>query len=76
MEKEICTISITNNWLTDEYTFYEDDTIKRKFDNNSLSSDVTEWLEPRQINKQNKDKLVKNCPEEFKEKVMHILDYP
>ncbi|WP_415328690.1 hypothetical protein [Chryseobacterium sp. MMS23-Vi53] len=76
MEKEICTISITNNWLTDEYTFYEDDRIKRNFDNNSLSSDVTEWLKPNQINKQNKDRLVKNCPEELKEKVMHILDYP
>ncbi|SEV93827.1 hypothetical protein SAMN05421841_0283 [Chryseobacterium wanjuense] len=76
MEKEICTISITTNWLGDEYTFYEDDRIKRVYDNNSLSSDVTEWLEPNQISKQNKDKLVKNCPEEFKERIMLILDYP
>jgi hypothetical protein len=76
MEKEICTISITTNWLGDEYTFYEDETIKRAYDNNSLSSDVTEWLEPKQISKQNKDKLVKNCPEEFKERIMLILDYP
>lgn len=76
MEKEICTISITNNWLGDEYTFYEDDKIKRKYDNNSLSSDVTEWLESNQISKQNKDKIIKNCPEEFKERIMLILDYP
>ncbi len=76
MEKEICTISITSNWLGDEYTFYEDDKIKRKYDNHSLSSDVTEWLEPKQISKQNKDKLIKNCPEEFKERIMLILDYP
>lgn len=76
MEKEICTISITTNWLGDQYTFYEDNTIKRIYDNNSLSSDVTEWLEPKQISKQNKDKLVRNCPEEFKERVMLILDYP
>lgn len=76
MEKEICKISITSNWLNDEYTFYEDYRIKRIFDNNSLSSDVTEWLEPTQINKQNKDKLIKNCPEECKEKIMQILDYP
>ncbi|MCS3871122.1 hypothetical protein J3D55_004038 [Chryseobacterium ginsenosidimutans] len=76
MEKEICTISITTNWLGDEYTFYEDETIKRAYDNSSLNSGVTEWLEPTQISKQNKDKLVKNCPEEFKERIMLILDYP
>lgn len=76
MEKEICTISIANNWLGDAYIFYEDHKIKRTYDNNSLSSDRTEWLEPKQISKQNKDKLVKNCPEEFKETVMLILDYP
>jgi hypothetical protein len=76
MEKEICTISITTNWLGDEYTFFENDKIKRVYDNNSLSSDVTEWLEPVQISKQNKDKLIRNCPEEFKERIMLILDYP
>ncbi len=76
MENEICTVSIANNWLGDAYTFYEDHKIKRTYDNNSLSSDKTEWLEPKQISKQNKDKLVKNCPEEFKETIMLILDYP
>lgn len=76
MEKEICTISITSNWLADQYTFYEDNKIKRVYDNNSLSSDVTEWLDPKQISKHNKDKLVRNCPEECKEKIMLLLDYP
>lgn len=76
MEKEICTISIATTWLGDKYTFYNDNTIKRVYDNNSLSSDVSEWLEASQISKQNKDKLIKNCPEEFKERVMQILDYP
>lgn len=76
MENEICTVSIANNWLGDAYTFYEDHKIKRTYDNNSLSSDKKEWLEPKQISKQNKDKLVKNCPEEFKETIMLILDYP
>ncbi|SDQ74197.1 hypothetical protein SAMN05421664_2411 [Chryseobacterium soldanellicola] len=75
MEK-ICTISIATNWLGDEYTFYEDNKIERTYDNNSLSSNVTEWLEANQINKQTKDKLIRGCPEECKEKVMQILDYP
>ncbi|MCS3531399.1 hypothetical protein [Chryseobacterium sp. JUb7] len=76
MEKEICKISIANNWRNDEYTFYENNKVKRFFDNNSLSSDVTEWLDPSTISKQNKDRLIKKCPEEFKEKIMQILDYP
>ncbi|MEI7488770.1 MAG: hypothetical protein WCJ72_15455 [Chryseobacterium sp.] len=76
MEKEICTINIATASLGDMYTFYSDGTIKRVYDNNSLSTDVTEWLDATKINKQNKDKLIKNCPEEFKESVMQILDYP
>ncbi|MCJ7933038.1 MAG: hypothetical protein MUW56_05220 [Chryseobacterium sp.] len=76
MEKEICKISISTNSLNDDYIFYDNGTIKRIYDNHSLSSDVTEWLEPGQISKQSKDKLIKNCPEELKEKIMHFLDYP
>lgn len=76
MKKEICTISVSSNWLGDEYTFYEDHTIKRVYDSHSLNSNKIEWLEPHQISKQNKDKLVKECPEEFKEQIMHLLDYP
>lgn len=76
MENEICKISISTNWLGDEYIFYEDDKIKRVYDSNSLSSNNTEWVEPKQISKHNKDKIIKNCPEEFKERIMMILDYP
>ncbi|WP_232816019.1 hypothetical protein [Chryseobacterium capnotolerans] len=46
------------------------------YDNHSLNSNKTEWLEPCQISKQNKDKLIKGCPEEFKEQIMYLLDYP
>ncbi|MDR4952362.1 hypothetical protein REB14_09280 [Chryseobacterium sp. ES2] len=76
MEKEICTISIATNWLGDEYIFYENHTIKRVYDSHSLNSNKSEWLDPKEISKQNKDKLVKACPEEFKEQIMQILDYP
>ncbi|MDR6463047.1 hypothetical protein [Chryseobacterium sediminis] len=76
MEKEICKISIANNWLGDEYIFYENNTIKRVYDHHSLSSNKTEWVTQKEISKQSKDKLVKSCPEEFKEQIMQILDYP
>ncbi|MBT2622971.1 hypothetical protein [Chryseobacterium sp. ISL-6] len=76
MEKEICTISIANNSLGDNYTFYENQTIKRIYDSNNKHLDITEWLTNDQISSQSKDKLVKNCPEELKEKIMLILNYP
>ncbi len=76
MKKEICKISVSSNWLGDEYIFYEDHTIQRIYDNHSLNSNKTEWLEPQQISKQNKDKLVRGCPEELKEEIMQILNYP
>ncbi|MBK1897751.1 hypothetical protein [Chryseobacterium paridis] len=76
MEKEICTISITSDSFGDNYTFYEDQTIKRNYDSDSLHSDVTEWLKNDQISSQSKDKLIRNCPEELKEKIMIILNYP
>ncbi|MFC3159101.1 hypothetical protein SAMN05443633_10312 [Chryseobacterium arachidis] len=75
MEKEICTISISGS-PGDAYTFFENETIKKNYDEESLSNDFSEWLEPQQISKQNKDKLIRNCPEEFKERIMLILDYP
>ncbi|PKF74285.1 hypothetical protein CW752_10185 [Chryseobacterium sp. PMSZPI] len=76
MMEEICRISISGNWLADEYIFYENHTIKRIYDTHSLNSNNVEWLEPQQISKQNKDKLIRACPEEFKEQIMQILDYP
>lgn len=76
MAKEICTINITNNSLRDVYTFYQDNTIKRNYDRASNHLDITEWLEADQISHQSKDRLIKNCPEELKEKIMYILDYP
>ncbi|MFP3835105.1 hypothetical protein [Chryseobacterium sp. SIMBA_028] len=76
MEKEICKISVSSSWLGDEYIFYEDHTIKRVYDNHSLNSNKTEWLKPKEISKKIKDKIVKGCPEECKEQVMQILDYP
>ncbi|CAM3030388.1 hypothetical protein CHFL109739_13660 [Chryseobacterium flavum] len=76
MENEICRISIATGWLDDEYIFYENGTIKRKYDNDSQHLNLSEWLKPAQISKQNKDKLIKKCPEELKEYIMQILDYP
>ena len=69
---------IKDNGITKDikYIFYENHTIKRVYDNHSLNFNKSEWLDPKEISKQNKDKLIKSCPEEFKEQIMQILDYP
>ncbi|ASW76130.1 hypothetical protein IQ37_06005 [Chryseobacterium piperi] len=76
MEKKICKIDITNKSLSDIYTFYENQKIKRVYDSNSLRTGIIEWLEADQISHQSKDRLIKNCPEELKERIMLILNYP
>ncbi|WP_326984875.1 hypothetical protein VUJ46_10205 [Chryseobacterium sp. MYb264] len=76
MKNKICEISISKDWLVDTYIFYENQTIKRVFADNSLNHKLTRWLEPKQISKTIKDQLIRKCPEELKEKIMLILDYP
>jgi uncharacterized Fe-S cluster protein YjdI len=74
MEKEICTITLTGD-QAEQYTFYSDNTI-RKVETSINPNPPTEWLTPSQINKYNKDRIIRSCPEDVKEIVMQILDYP
>ncbi|WBV61598.1 hypothetical protein PFY12_05605 [Chryseobacterium camelliae] len=74
MENEICTITLTGD-QSEQYTFYSDNTIK-KIDNTDNLKPLIEWLSPKQINKHNKDRIIRSCPEDVKEIVMQILDYP
>lgn len=74
MENEICTITLTGD-QPEQYTFYSDNTIK-KIDNTDNLKPLIEWLSPKQINKHNKDRIIRSCPEDVKEIVMQILDYP
>lgn len=74
MEKEICTITLTGE-QPEQYIFYSNNTIK-KVESTDNPNQQTEWLEPSQINKHNKDRIIRSCPEDVKEVVMQILDYP
>lgn len=74
MENEICTITLTGD-QPEQYTFYSDNSIK-KIDNTDHQKPLIEWLNPKQINKHNKDRIIRSCPEDVKEIVMQILDYP
>jgi len=76
MEKEICKISISAGSPAETYVFYENETIKKISDQEYLDSENSEWLEAGKISKMNKDRIIRNCPEECKERIMLILDYP
>jgi hypothetical protein len=65
MEKEICTISIGNGIVDDDYTFYEDGKIKRFYDRNSFSYNLTEWVEVEEIFDVKKAKLIEKCDPQF-----------
>lgn len=75
MKKEICSISIGKGILDDDYTFYEDGTIKRFYDQNQFKFNLEEWVTHEQIGDHIKQKLLDKCEELHKEQVRTIL-YP
>lgn len=74
MENEICTISIGNGWLDDDYTFYEDGKIKRFYDQSSFSYNNTDWITAENISDSKKQKIIENCPEDKKQIIIRILN--
>ena len=74
MENEICTISIGNGWLDDDYTFYEDGKIKRSYDKNSFSYNITDWITPNEISDNKKLKIIENCPSDKKQIIKEKLN--
>ena len=73
MNKEICTIFIGNGVLDDDYTFYEDGTIKRFYDQNQFKYNLEEWVTPDQISDHKKQKLLDKCEVAHKEQIQKIL---
>jgi len=75
MSDKICEINISNNWLTDTYIFYEDESILRIYNHNSINHHLKEWIEPQKITRAIKNKIVTKCLEKHKDRIMDILDY-
>ena len=73
MNNEICTINIGDGWLDDEYTFFDDSSIKHTYDQHPTKPFITEWVEESQISIHRKDKILQKCPDEFKFQVKSIL---
>jgi len=73
MSKEICTISIGNGWLDNDFTFYEDGSVKHHYDEHPTKPDITRKLKASKLTELTKTKILNNCPEEHKSKIESIL---
>lgn len=73
MSKEICTISIPNGLLDNDYTFYDDGSIMHFYDAHETRPNITEHISADQISDYEKKKIIENCPENYKEQITMIL---
>lgn len=73
MAKAICTISLAKSWLDNDYTFFDNGSIEHLYDKHETKPNITEQLTANQISEETKSKLLKKCPEEYKEKIKVIL---
>jgi hypothetical protein len=73
MEKIICKIEIGINTLDDDYTFYENGTIHRSYDENNWNQNLSKFILPEHISESKKNKIIEKCPSENLEKIKEIL---
>jgi len=72
-DHKICSIILPENDFSDKYTFYKNGKIERvRLEEGKKKERITK----EQISTRNKDRLIRLCPENDKEKVMLVLDYP
>ncbi|MBC1221390.1 hypothetical protein GNF11_04780 [Nostoc sp. UCD122] len=71
--KEICTVFLGNSMVDDDYTLYQDGQVKRFYDRNAWSLNNVDWLDAKKLNNSVKQKLLDECPEEFKEEARKLL---
>ena len=73
MANEICTIDIGNGFLDSNYTFNEDGSIKHFYDQNMYKLNQERWVDANEISASDKEKILKNCAEEYRQIIQHIL---
>jgi hypothetical protein len=71
--KEIVTISVPKGDLDNDYTFYEDGKIRHNYDQSAYKTGLEAWINARSIPATDKEKILKECPAEFKIKIAAIL---
>ncbi len=71
--KEIITISVPKDQLDNDYTFFEDGKIRHNYDQSVYKTNLETWITVRSIPPAEKEKILKECPAQFKAKIASIL---
>jgi hypothetical protein len=71
--KEIVTVSVPKGDLDNDYTFYEDGKIRHNYDQSAYKTGLEAWISARNIPAADREKILKECPAEFKTKIAAIL---
>ena len=73
MSKEIVTISVPKGELDNDYTFYEDGKIHHVYDQSVYKPNLQAWINARDISPADREKILKECPQDHKSKIAAIL---
>lgn len=73
MMTEICTISIGNNKLDNEYTFYTDGTVMHEYDLENGARHVDE-IHVRDIDTPERLALREACEKQYKQKIQDLFN--
>ncbi len=71
--KEIVTISIPNGELDNDYTFFEDGKVRRNYDQSIYKPNLEAWLNAATLPNNDKEKILKACPAEYKSRIKTLL---
>lgn len=72
-KKEVCTIELGNGILDNEYTVFEDGSIRHFYDRNTFAFNIEEWTTVDELSEGTKGRLIEKCPSGSKTKLRKLL---
>lgn len=75
MAEELFKIFIGRGTLDDDYTFYDDGSVLREYDQSAYKLNLQEEIQANEISDHRKDRLLEKCPAQNEEKLRQLL-YP
>ena len=73
MENSICTISIGNFGIDDDYTFFKDGRISRYYDQSYWKQNLQSLINVDDISETKKKKILEKCSVEYLNEINSIL---
>lgn len=73
MNNSICTISIGNLGLDEDYTFFTDGRVLKYYDSNYWKQNLEEYINVKDLSTNKKNKILSNCSNENLNIIKSIL---